>query len=180
MTVPVGPILAATKTLDTKNYLSGSQRRTMQGIRPDAPLRVMACIHTKRDANVIINLLKASCPSVTSPIQVIAVELMKMPTHWCHPAASSLIIKDARKPSFNTTSRKFDSFKKENNDTGDTLGSFDNLSQAIFAEKMRVVSDYNSMHKDIFNLAKRRGVAIILTTIYRQPTYDGLGAGACY
>lgn len=34
------------------------------------------------------------------------------------------------------------------------------------------------MHKDIINLAKRRGVTLIITTLYKQPTYDGLGAGA--
>lgn len=34
------------------------------------------------------------------------------------------------------------------------------------------------MHQDIINLARRRGVTLILTTLCKQPTYDGLGAGA--
>ncbi|CAL0322804.1 unnamed protein product [Lupinus luteus] len=178
MTVPVGPVLAATKTFASNNFLDRSHRRTMQGTRPDSPLRVLACVHTKRDANVIINLLKESCPSVKSPIQVIAVELIKMTKGWSHHAASSLIIKDAHKPSFSTKSSRSGSFKDDNNDNNDTLGSFDNLTQAIFVEKMRILSSYKSMHKDIFNLAKQRGVTLILTTIYKEPTYDGLGAGA--
>lgn len=88
--------------------------------------------------------------------------------------ASSLIIRDARKPSFGSHSSKVDSFKKAN---GDNLSSFDNLSQAIFAEKLRVISNYNSMHKDILNLCTRRHVNLIVTTLHKQPTYDGLGAG---
>ncbi|XP_027351137.1 cation/H(+) antiporter 15-like [Abrus precatorius] len=166
MTIPVGPILASMrKTITTKKCL-GSQR-TMQGTQtqPDSPLRVLACIHTKREAYVIINLLKSSCPSVRTPIQVLALELNKM----TNCPASSLIIRDARKPSFPSKSSKLD--------TEDTLSSFDNLNQAIFADKMRIISDYNSMHKDILNLARQRGVTLILTTLYKQPTYDGLGAG---
>lgn len=166
MTILVGPVsFALTKALKTRNILGGN-RRSMQNTQPDSPLRLLACIHTKRDANVIIDLLKASCPSVRTPIQVLAVELNKMNTR---PTAS-LIIRDAKKPSFTSKSPKLD--------TEDTLNSFDNLNQAIFTEKMRIISDYNSMHKDILNLARRRGVALILTTLYKQPTYDGLGAGA--
>lgn len=33
------------------------------------------------------------------------------------------------------------------------------------------------MHKDIINLCTRRHVNLIITTLYKQPTYDGLGAG---
>ncbi|TKY62893.1 Cation/H(+) antiporter 15 [Spatholobus suberectus] len=162
MTIPVGPVSVAL----TKASKTGKFQGSVQGATPDSPLKVLACIHTKRDANVIINLLKASCPSVRTPIQVLAVELNKMTNR----PASSLIIRDARKPSFTSKSLRLD--------TEDTLGSFDNLSQAIFGEKMRIISDYNSMHKDILNLARQRGVTLILTTLYKQPTYDGLGAGA--
>ncbi|KAJ1433261.1 Sodium/solute symporter superfamily [Sesbania bispinosa] len=173
MTAIVGPILATvTKTLSKRNVLGSKKRKSVQGTRPDSPLRVLACVHTKRDANVIINLLKASSPSVRSPIQVLAVELIKMTIR----PTSSLIIRDARKPSFNSQCSKVDSFKKDNGGK-DNLISFDNLSQAIFAEKLRIISDYNSMHKDILNLSRRRGVTLILTTLYKQPTYDGLGAG---
>ncbi|XP_020211188.1 cation/H(+) antiporter 15 [Cajanus cajan] len=164
MTLPVGPVsVALTKALKNKTF-AGIQRK---GTQPDSPLRVLACIHTKSDANVIINLLKASSPSVRTPIQVLAVELSKMTNR----PTSSLIIRGAKKSSFASKSLKLD-------ETEDTLSIFDNLSQAIFAEKMRIISDYGTMHKDILNLARRRGVTLILTTLYKQPTYDGLGAGA--
>ena len=101
---------------------------------------------------------------------MLAVELIKMTDR----PTLSLIIRDARKPSFRSNSSKVDSLKREN---GDNLGSFDNLSQAIFADKLRIVSHYNSMHKDIINLCTRRHVNLIITTLYKQPTYDGLGAG---
>lgn len=101
---------------------------------------------------------------------MLAVELIKMTDR----PTSSLIIKDARKPSFHSNSSRLDSIKRNN---GDNLGSFDNLSQAIFAEKLRVVSQYNSMHKDIINLCTRRHVNLIITILHKQPTYDGLGAG---
>ncbi|CAL5193114.1 unnamed protein product [Lathyrus oleraceus] len=170
MTAISGPVLAMiTKSLNTGKVL-GSQRKTMQGTRPDSSLRVLACVHSKHDADAIIDLLKASSPSVRSPIQVLAVELIKMTNR----PTSSLIIKDARKPSFRSNSSKVESFKQDN---GDNLGSFDNLSQAIFADKLRVVSQYSSMHKDIINLCTRRHVNLIVTTLYKQPTYDGLGAG---
>ncbi|KAK7396150.1 hypothetical protein VNO78_16951 [Psophocarpus tetragonolobus] len=166
MTIPMGLVSAAlTKALKPRKSLGG-QRKSKQETQPDSPLRLLACIHSKRDANVIINLLKASSPSVRTPIQVLAVELNKMTNR----PTSSLIIRDAKKPSFTSKSTKLD--------TEDTLGCFDNLTQAIFAEKMRIISEYNSMHKDILNLAGRRGVSLILTTLYKQPTYDGLGAGA--
>lgn len=70
MTAISGPVLAMiTKTLIT-GKVHGSQRKSMQGTRPDSSLRVLACVHSKHDANAIIHLLKASSPSVRSPIQV--------------------------------------------------------------------------------------------------------------
>ncbi|KAL2320476.1 hypothetical protein Fmac_029445 [Flemingia macrophylla] len=164
MALPVGPVsVALSKALKNKTF-AGGQRN---GTQPDSPLRLLACIHTKSDANVILNLLKASCPSVRTPIQVLAVELSKMTNR----PTSSLIIRNAKKPSFASKSLKLV-------DTEDTLSIFDNLSQAIFVEKMRIISDYSTMHKDILNLARRRGVTLILTTLHKQPTFDGLGAGA--
>ncbi|XP_014491072.1 cation/H(+) antiporter 15-like [Vigna radiata var. radiata] len=165
MTIPVGPVSSAlTKALKSRMVM-GSLRRT-HDTQPDSPLKLLACIHAKRDANVIIDLLKASCPSVRNPIQLLAVELNKTTNR---PAAS-LIIRNARNTSFTSRSLKLGS--------EDTLGSFDNLSQAIFAEKMSIMSDYNTMHQDIINLARHRGVTLILSTFHKQPTYDGLGAGA--
>lgn len=165
MTIPMGSVPSAlTKALKSR-MIMGGQRKT-NDTQPDSPLRLLACIHTKHDADVIIELLKASGPSVRTPIQVLAVELNKITNR----PASSLIIKNARKPSFTSKSSKLGS--------QDTLGSFDSLSQAIFADQMSIISDYNTMHKDILNLARRRGVTLILSTFHKQPTYDGLGAGA--
>lgn len=103
-------------------------------------------------------------------MQVLAVELIKMTNR----PTSSLIIRDAPKPSFHSNSSKVDTLKRDN---GDNLGSFDNLSQAIFADKLRVVSHYNTMHKDIVNLCTDKHVNLIVATLNKQPTYDGLGAG---
>ncbi|KAF7801461.1 cation/H(+) antiporter 15-like [Senna tora] len=189
MTLPVGPILAATNKLTTTS-MEISLRRTMQGARPDIPLRVLACVHTSRDAAVITNLLKASNPTVKSPIQVFAVELVKMTSR----PTTALIMDDSHSSSNHYSNNNYhnkqiaESKSKKNllrmfdleksTDTEENiLDSFNNLNQAIFAEKLRVVSDYNTMHKDIFHLAKQRGVTLILTTFYKQPTYDGLGAG---
>jgi len=70
MTAIAGPVLAIiAKTLTTSKLL-GSQRKSMHGTRPDSPLRVLACVHSKHDADAILDLLKASSPSVRSPIQV--------------------------------------------------------------------------------------------------------------
>ncbi|GAU38585.1 hypothetical protein TSUD_322620 [Trifolium subterraneum] len=169
MTAIAGPVLSIiTKTAASKHI--GSKRKHIQETRPDSPLRVLACVHSKHDANAIIDLLKASSPSVRSPIQVLAVELIEMTNR----PASSVVIRDARKPAFKSHSMRVDSLQKNN---GDKLGSFDNLSQAIFADKLRIISHYNTMHKDIINLCTRRNVNLIVTTLHRQPTYDGLGTG---
>jgi len=165
MTIPVGPVSSALANALKSRMVMGSLRRT-HDTQPDSPLKLLACIHTKRDANVIIDLLKASCPSVRNPIQLLAVELNKTTNR---PAAA-LIIRNARNTSFTSRSLKLGS--------EDTLGSFDTLNQAIFAEKISIMSDYNTMHQDIINLARHRGVTLILSTFHKQPTYDGLGAGA--
>ncbi|KAK4272331.1 hypothetical protein QN277_020902 [Acacia crassicarpa] len=177
LTIPVGPVLAAISKFTSSN-IGSSLRRTMQGARPDIPLRVLACVHTSRDANAITNLLKATNPTVKSPIQVFAIELVKVTSR----PTTALIQDDAHKQVMESKSKK-DLLRGVNQDgnnigTGDKLECFENLSQAIFAERLRVVSAYNTMHKDICHLAKQRGVTLILTTLYKQPTYDGLGAGA--
>lgn len=68
MTAIAGPVLV----MITNSLTNGKAiRKSMQhGTKPDSPLRVLACIHSKHDAEAIIDLLKASSPSVRSPIQV--------------------------------------------------------------------------------------------------------------
>lgn len=186
LTIPVGPILAAISKFISPNF-EISLRRTMQGASPDMPLRVLACVHTSRDADVITSLLIASNPTVKSPIKVFAVDLVKMTNR----PTSALILDDANRQMTESRSKRdllrglsldstsnTESWDNNSNNNNDNLECFENLSQAISTEKLRVVSAYNNMHKDIFHLAKQRGVTLILTTLYKQPTYDGSGSGA--
>ncbi|KAF6155296.1 hypothetical protein GIB67_019822 [Kingdonia uniflora] len=141
------------------------KRRTIQKSKPDAEMRMLACIHTPRNVPTIINLLEASHPSKKSSMCVYALHLVELTGR----ASAMLIVHNTRKsgrPALNRTQAQSDHI----------INAFENYEQhvgGVSVQPLTAISPYSTMHEDICNLAEDKRVAFIIVPFHKQQTVDG-------
>ncbi|KAL5698422.1 Cation/H(+) antiporter 15 [Ranunculus cassubicifolius] len=141
------------------------KRRTIQTLKPDSELRILACIHTPRNVPTIINLLEASHPTKRSPIYVYALHLVELTGR----ASAMLIVHNTRKSggsAINRTQAQSDHI----------INAFENYEQhagGVSVQPLTAISPYATMHEDICNLAEDKRVAFIIVPFHKQQTVDG-------
>ncbi|RZC91383.1 hypothetical protein C5167_027450 [Papaver somniferum] len=82
-----------------------NKRRAIQKSKPDAEIRLLACIHNPRNVPTITRLLDITYPSKRSPIYVFALQLVELTGR----ASAMLIVHNTRKsgrPAMNRTQAK--------------------------------------------------------------------------
>ncbi|KAI3935135.1 hypothetical protein MKX01_031402 [Papaver californicum] len=142
-----------------------NKRRTIQTSKPDAELRLLACIHNPRNVPTIIRLLDISYPSKRSPIFVYALQLVELTGR----ASAMLIVHNTRKsgrPALNRTQAQSDQI----------VNAFENYEQnaaSVSVQPLTAMSPYSTMHEDICNLAEDKRVSIIILPFHKQQTIDG-------
>lgn len=79
MTVIVSPLINA--IYKPKFRFMQSQLRTVQKLRFDMELRVVACVHNAKHATNMIHVLEATNATRISPVHVSAVHLLELTRH---------------------------------------------------------------------------------------------------
>ncbi|KAI3862489.1 hypothetical protein MKX03_011577 [Papaver bracteatum] len=142
-----------------------NKRRTIQKSKPDAELRLLACIHNPRDVPTITRLLDITHPSKKSPIYVFALLLVELTGR----ASAMLIVHNTRKsglPAMNRTQSK----------SNQIVNAFENYEQNaafVTVQPLTAMSPYSTMHEDICNLAEDKRVSIVILPFHKQQTIYG-------
>ncbi|KAI4373367.1 hypothetical protein MLD38_011498 [Melastoma candidum] len=139
------------------------KRRTILHHGQREPLRVLACIHSEENVQPTLNLLDATYPTETSPIDLCILHLVKLAGR-----ASSLLVSMPPRgaPVQNPTSsyRIFDAFRK-----------FEQEMQGLV--KLRCykgVSPYATMHNDVCSLALEKRITLIIVPFHKQYGHWGM------
>ncbi|KAJ4819846.1 Cation/H(+) antiporter 15 [Rhynchospora pubera] len=78
MLVPAICIPIASTLYDPSRCYAVYKRRTIQHLREDAELRILACVHDQSHVPGMLNLLEASYPTIQSPICVYLLQLVEL------------------------------------------------------------------------------------------------------
>ncbi|KAL5577833.1 hypothetical protein UlMin_019532 [Ulmus minor] len=165
MTSAVGPILFL--TYKAKKQTRQFKYKTIRSIEGNSEFRILACVHSTRNASGLINLLQSSNPSKQSPLVVFAVHLVELVGH----ASAMLIVHDTCKPN--------NGRDKQNSDQ--IIHAFQNLESDNFSvQPLTAVSAYNTMHEDICSLSEDKSVTLIVVPFHIQTgtTEGGLETSA--
>lgn len=140
------------------------KRRTIQRVKRDGELKVLACIHTPRNVPTIINLLEASHPSKKTPICIYVLHLVELTGR----ASAMLIVHNTRKSGLaaNRTQAQSDHI----------INAFENYEHhatGVSVQPLTAISPYSTMHEDICNVAEDKRVAFIIIPFHKQQTVDG-------
>lgn len=167
MTMMVPPLINA--IYKPKFRFMQSQLRTVQKLRYDAELRIVACVHKAHHATSIIRVLEAANATRISPIYVSALHLVELTRHGTailvsrmESSVSSVGTTDSQYGShaeFEMISNEFKEFTKENN--------------AVRFEASSAVSSYATIHEDIYNVAEEKRASLILLPFHKELNTEG-------
>ncbi|MBA0574854.1 hypothetical protein Golob_000018 [Gossypium lobatum] len=164
MTIITGPIVSWTH--NSARHLRPYYHRNLERSKPDAPLRVLVCIHSTRNLPGLISLLQNSNATRNSPITVFAAHLVELTR-----ASAMLIFHDKNKTvdtKINTTREKV-----EAEQIFSAFESFEKDNPAAAVQPLTAVSPYATMHEDVNNFALDKFASIILISYHKRP--DGVG-----
>ena len=165
MTIIIGPVVSLTH--NSARHLKQYYHRNLEKSKPDAPLRVLACVHSTRNLSGLINLLQISNATRKSPIIVFAAHLVELAGR-----ASAMII-------FHDKSNTADTGNNATREKADAeqivsaFESFESDNHAATVQPLTAVSPYGSMHEDISNFALDKFANIILIPFHKQSNAVG-------
>lgn len=145
----------------TKNFLP-SQHRVLQNLKPDAELRILACIHEVQTVAGITALLEISHASRRSPICIFALQLMQLKKH----TTALLIVHGAGGTSSESISRV-------DGQIDQLIVAFNNLehqSPMLSVQLLTAISPYGTMHEDVYSLAEEKQVTLIILPFHKRQT----------
>lgn len=147
---------------DPSRKYAGYERRDIMHLKPNAELKILACIHRSANMPAVINLLDAACPSKENPIAVCVLHLIELigrstPIFISHQ-------KDNSASHVNTYSANvflyFNQFEKENRGA---------VNLSIFT----AISPPKFMHEDICTLALDKFTSLLILPFHRKWSIDG-------
>ncbi|PKA59967.1 Cation/H(+) antiporter 15 [Apostasia shenzhenica] len=143
------------------------KRRSVQFLKPNTELRLLACLHGHEHVNPILTLLRSSHPSLSSPVCLYALLLKPLTGR----AAALLLPYDRRRPPATSAG--------EAADTDSIFNAFLHAEQLFSGCSILpylCISPYASMHDDICSLALDKKVSLIIIPFHKHIAVDGFVA----
>ncbi|KAF6173304.1 hypothetical protein GIB67_026999 [Kingdonia uniflora] len=141
------------------------KNRTFQKLQTNAELRVLVCIHNRRNVPPIVKLLEISNPTVASPMGVYALHLVELTGR----ASAMLVV-------HNTKNSNHVALNRTQAQSEHIVNAFHNYEQnthGVFVQTLTAISPYSTVHEDICNIAEDKRVTFIVIPFHKERTFDG-------
>ncbi|KAJ4798403.1 Cation/H(+) antiporter 15 [Rhynchospora pubera] len=165
MTALVIPVVTSVHRQSRR--LVGYKRRNLEISKPDAEIRLLACVHGPRNVPSMISLIELANPTKRSPIFVYAVHLIELTNR----ASSMLVVHNTTTPNATRHGRHMSISSSPN-----LFSAFENYEQragGVSIQPLTTISPYSTMHEDVCLLAEDKHAALIVLPFHKQQTVDG-------
>lgn len=171
MTVAVSPVING--AYKPRKRFEQNKLKTIQKLRVDAELRVLACVHNARQATGMISLIESFNATRISPIHVFALYLVELTGR-----AAAVVAAHMEKPSScnNTSLPGVQNLTKSQLELENVANTFEALGEAydaIRVQTLNVVSAYSTIHEDIYNSASEKRTSLIILPFHKQLSSEG-------
>ncbi|MED6136605.1 hypothetical protein PIB30_057580 [Stylosanthes scabra] len=170
MTIVVSPIINF--MFKPRKRFQQNKLRTIQKLRANAELRIIACVHSNHHATSMVNILELFNATRLSPIHVFSFYLVEITQR-----AAALVVAHMDKPSsqFGVQNNNLTKSQVELENIAYTFKALGNGDghDAFRVDTMSVVSSYETIHKDIYISARERASSLILLPFHKQSSQDG-------
>ncbi|XP_029120569.2 cation/H(+) antiporter 15-like [Elaeis guineensis] len=173
LTVTVSPLL--TVVVKPVRRRAAYKRRTIWWTNPDSELRILACVHSPRQAGPLVSLLDISHPTKRSPIYVYALHLVELTGR----AAAMLVVNSAaptvasKDPHQQQHLPAIGRIQAQSDAINHVFESYEQHAGGVTVQCLTAFSPYATMHEDIIDEAVDRNAALILLPFHKHQTVDG-------
>ncbi|KAK2372880.1 hypothetical protein P8452_46095 [Trifolium repens] len=167
MTVVVSPLINA--IYKSKKRFEQNKLKTIQKLRFDAELRILACVHNTRQATGIISLLESFNVTRLSPMHVFALHLVELKGR-----AAALVAAHMEKPSGQIGTQNLTKSQEEQENINNAFEAFGETYDAIRVQTLNVVSAYSTIHEDIYNSANEKRISLTILPFHKQLSSEGV------
>ncbi|CAK8566496.1 unnamed protein product [Lathyrus sativus] len=140
--------------------------RTVQNLKVEAEVKILACVHNPRQAMGMINILEASNAIKLSRLRIFALHLVEITGNTAsllaahiNPQSGSQALTESEQDLENITFA-FKDYAEQN----------ENVSVDTFA----AVSTYSTIHEDIHIVAREKQATLILLPFHKQSNIEGI------
>ncbi|KAK9092053.1 hypothetical protein Syun_026964 [Stephania yunnanensis] len=123
-------------------------------------LRIVACLHTQRQAPGIINLVEIVKPSKDTPMSIYAFNLVELTGR-----ASAMLIVNSASNSNRTHA--------QSEQINTAFKNYEKKHHSVLTETITTISPYDTMHEDICKLADEKRSTFIILPFHKQQAIDG-------
>ncbi|XP_020211690.1 cation/H(+) antiporter 15 [Cajanus cajan] len=166
MTVAVSPIINA--VYRPRKRFEQNKLKTIQKLRLDAELRILACVHNTRQATGMISIIESLNATRLSPIHVFALYLIELTGR-----AAALVAAHMEKPSGQPGVQNLTRSQVELENIASTFDALGEVYDAVRIETLNIVSAYSTIHEDIYNSASEKFTSLVLLPFHKQLTSEG-------
>ncbi|KAK7411087.1 hypothetical protein VNO78_02470 [Psophocarpus tetragonolobus] len=134
--------------------------RTIQNLKTDADIRVLVCVHNLRQATGIISILEACSATNATALHVFALQLIEL---------------KGRGTAFVVDQSSSHQTLAEQESIANVFAEFtaEQAHPHASVETLTAVSSYDTIHKDIYNIAEERQSSLILLPFHKHSTGEG-------
>ncbi|KAG0481708.1 hypothetical protein HPP92_012566 [Vanilla planifolia] len=175
MTLTVKPVVTAVHKRSKKHV--GYKRRTLQRMRPDADLRVLACVHSNRNVPSLISLIDFSNPTKRSPIFVYVLHLVELTGRTSAMLISHNTASTEEQPHRQGSGKVGGSQLPRTQDPSEHIvyafETYEQHAGGVSVQHHTSISPYSTMHEDVCSLAEEFRAALIVLPFHKLQTVDG-------
>ncbi|KAG4923296.1 hypothetical protein JHK87_048836 [Glycine soja] len=160
MTVPL--IINAIYKL--RKLYKQSKLKTIQNLKAEIELRILACVHNPRQATGMINILDACHTTKLSPLRVFALQLVELSGN------TTSLFNQQRSGGAQALTKAQEDLESITNIFQTYTGANENTSVETFA----AASTYSNIHEDIYNVSQEKQASLILLPFHKQSNIEGI------
>ncbi|XP_019459883.1 PREDICTED: cation/H(+) antiporter 15-like [Lupinus angustifolius] len=168
MTVIVPPIINL--IYKPRKRFEQNKLKTIQKLREDAELRILACCHNNKNATSMISIIDTFNPTRLSPMHVFGLYLIELTGRGAALVAAHIERHSGQlvgEQNLTRTQAELENITK-------TFEAFGEVYDAVRVETLNVVSSYATIHEDIYNTASDKHTSLILLPFHKKLTSDGV------
>ena len=147
MTVPL--IINAIYKL--RKLYKQSKLKTIQNLKAEIELRILACVHNPRQATGMINILDACHTTKLSPLRVFALQLVELSGN------TTSLFNQQRSGGAQALTKAQEDLESITNIFQTYTGANENTSVETFA----AASTYSNIHEDIYNVSQEKQASLM-------------------
>ncbi|CAI8589801.1 unnamed protein product, partial [Vicia faba] len=169
MTVIVAPIINA--MYRPRVTYEQNKLRTIENLKSDSEIRIMACVHNARQANGMVNILEACNGVNVSHVRVFALQLVELKGRAAALLVAQLDQQQQKESHILDQSSETNNYSS--NHITNVFEEYSSNNANTVVENLVAMSSYSTIHKDIYNLALEKQASLILLPFHKQSTVEG-------